>query len=145
MQYFVTNVTGNVFSDKTSTFLISVFFRHDIYIDDISVFHTWHLQLYHQCFFLNMTSVFFRHDIYIYDSIVFLEMTSTMKTSLYFRHEIYIDDISVFETWHLQLYHQCFFKTWHQYFSDMASTFITSVSAYAKSRPSAKMSASGKI
>jgi hypothetical protein len=37
--YFVTNVTGCVFSDNTSTFLISVFFRYDIYIDGITVFH----------------------------------------------------------------------------------------------------------
>jgi len=27
------------FSDMTSTLMTSVFFRHDIYVDDISVFH----------------------------------------------------------------------------------------------------------
>jgi hypothetical protein len=30
LEYFVTNVTGRVFSDNTSTFLISVFFRQYI-------------------------------------------------------------------------------------------------------------------
>jgi hypothetical protein len=67
----------------TSTFMTSVFFRHDIYIYDISVFH--------------MTStfktVFFRHDIYIDDISVF-HMTSTFMTSVFFRHDIYIDNIS---------------------------------------------------
>ena len=58
-----------------------------IYIYDISVFPTWHLYLWHQCFSdmtsIFMTSVFFRHDIYIYDISVF-HMTSTFMRSVYF-------------------------------------------------------------
>jgi hypothetical protein len=78
--------------------MTSVFFRHDNYIDDISVFHitstfinisvfqTWHPHWWLQCF---------------------QDMTSRLMTSVYFtwhlhlwhqcfRHDIYIDDISVF-------------------------------------------------
>ena len=119
----------------------SMFFRHDIYIDDISVFQTWHLHwwrqcfqtwhlhwwhqffsdmistLWHQCFsnmiFTFLISVCFRHDIYIDDISVF-HMTSTFITSVFFRHDIDIDDVSVFQTWYLHL--------WHQFFSDMTST-----------------------
>jgi len=88
---------------------ISVFFRHDIYIHDISGFQTWQQHLWHQCYSdmtaTFITSVFFRYDIYIYN------------ISVVYRHDIYIYDISVFFTWHLHLWHQCF--------SDMTSTFMT--------------------
>jgi hypothetical protein len=62
LEYFVTNVTDRVFSDNTSTFLISMFFRHEIYIDGITLFHMTSTFI---------TSVHFRHDIYIYDISVF--------------------------------------------------------------------------
>jgi len=70
-----------------------------IYIYDISVFPTWHLYLWHQCFpditSIFMTSVFFWHDIYIYDISIFhmtstfrnisvFHMTSTFMRSVYF-------------------------------------------------------------
>jgi len=89
------------FSDKTFTGMTSVFSRHDIHIDDCSVFHMTSTF---------MTSVFFfRHDIYIHDISV-SDMTSTLMTSVYF-------------TWHLHLWHQCFSDMtstlWHQCFSDM--------------------------
>ena len=94
------------FSDMTATFMtpvffrhnsniydISVFSRHDIYIDDIGVLFTWHPHSRHQCFSdisaTFMTSVLFRHDIYIHDiSGFFLDMTSTFMTSVYFSHDM---------------------------------------------------------
>ena len=52
-------------------------------------------------------------------------------TLVFFRHDIYIDNISVYQTWHLPLWHQCFqtwhIHLWHQCFSDMTSTLMTSV------------------
>jgi len=146
----------------TSTFMTSLFlFRHDI-----SVFQTWHLHLWHQCFFRHdiyiddisvfhktstfMTSVFFRPDIYIYNISVF-HMTSTLLTSVFFRHDIYIHDFSVFKIWHrkfmtsvhftwyLHWWHQCFspdidmhdiyvFLTWHQCISN--TIYINDISAF---------------
>jgi hypothetical protein len=72
---------------------ISVFSRHDIYIDDIGVLFTWHPHSRHQCFSdisaTFMTSVLFRHDIYIDDISGFvLDMTSTFMTSVYFSHDM---------------------------------------------------------
>jgi hypothetical protein len=62
---------------------------------------------------------FFRHDIHIYDISIFPDMTATFMSSVFFRHDIHIYDISVFFKWHLH--------SWYQCFSDIASTFITSV------------------
>ena len=76
----------------TSTFITSVYF-------------TWHLYLWHQCF----------SDIYIYDISV-SDMTSTLMTSVYF-------------PWYLYLWHQCFSDIYiHDIsVSDMTSTLITSL------------------
>ena len=71
----------------TSTFITSVYF-------------TWHLYLWHQCF----------SDIYIYD------ISVSDMTSVYF-------------TWYLYLWHQCFSDIYiHDIsVSDMTSTLITSL------------------
>ena len=113
------------FFDMTATFITSLFFRHDIYIDDISVFfrhsiniyiisvfQTWHLHLWHQCIFTwhvqswhqyfsdmtstLMTSVSLRQVIYIYNISVFLDVASTFMTFMFFRHDISIDGMRVF-------------------------------------------------
>jgi len=106
-----TFINISAFSDMTSTFMTSVFFRHDIYIDDIRVFHSWHLYLWHQCF-SDMTYTLWHQ--------CFSDMTSILILLhlVFFRHDIYIDDISVFQTWHLHWWHQCF---------HMTSTLMTSV------------------
>ena len=93
------------FSDMTATFITSLFFRHDIYIDDISVFFRHSINIY-------IISVF-RHDIYIYDINVF--QTSTFMTS-------------VFQTWHLHWWHQCIshdikWKPFHLQMSKMTNSF----------------------
>jgi hypothetical protein len=84
----------------TSTLMTSVLFRHNIYIFDFSVFKTWHVQSWHQSFsdmtFTLMTSVSLRQVIYIYNISVFLDVASTFMTFMFFRHDISIDDIRVF-------------------------------------------------
>jgi hypothetical protein len=59
----ITLMSYMLMSEIRSTFMTSAFFRHDIYINNISVF------LYMTSTF--MTAVFFRHDSNIYDTSVF--------------------------------------------------------------------------
>jgi hypothetical protein len=127
-----------------------VFFRHDIYNDDIPVFQTWNLHRWHQCFwdmtYILMTSVYFTWHLLLWHQ-CFSDMTYTFMTSVYFTWHLHLRQCfsdmtytlmtSVYFTWHLHLWHQCF--------SDMTSTLITSVSVFGKSCPSAKMWPSGRI
>jgi len=43
--FFKHDIISVFFLDMTYTFMTSLFFRHGIYIDDITVFQTWHLHL----------------------------------------------------------------------------------------------------
>jgi hypothetical protein len=112
-----------------STFMTSVYFTwylhlwhqcfsHDIDIHDISVFLTWHQCLYdisnisHNIYIIDI-SVFHMTSTFI-NITAFSDMTSTLMTSVYFIHDIYIDDISTFQTWHIQ-YDISVFQTGHLY------------------------------
>jgi hypothetical protein len=124
--------------------------RHNIYIYDICVFKTWHQHLWY---------VYFRHDIGIDDMSVFKStlmsfpknMSSHVSNKVFQCYSLVLYHIvknvavllwnesvfhmtstfitSVYFTWHLYLWHQCFsdIYIYDISVSDMTSTLMTSV------------------
>jgi hypothetical protein len=76
------NIYDMCISDMTSTFMTSLFFRHDFYIYDMCI--------------SDMTYI-------MWNTLMSSMYMSCLKnTYVYFRHDIGIDDMSVFKTWHAQ-------------------------------------------
>ena len=94
------------------------FFRHDIYIFYVSVFQTWHIHRWHQCFLVLTStiipSLFFKTwHLHSWHHCFHFDMTSLFL----FWHDISVFQtchlhyyISVFQTWHLYLLHMVFFR-----------------------------------
>jgi hypothetical protein len=126
LKYTYPFITSLFFRHDIYIYDISVF-SHDIYIHDISVFQTWHLHSWHQVFFQTVMS----EKQWCYKCCCHvgktrmpecrchekntlmssMYMTSTLITSAFLRIDINIDDMCISDM--TSTFMICVFQTWH--------------------------------